>query len=114
MALRLSDELEGYFRFRIKGADYKLKFSEILYFESRLRKILLVTETKSYEFYRNLNELITDLPKYYVQIHRSYVINIKKVTAFLGNSVLMQNDTEIMVSQTYKHRLKKKSKKKVS
>ena len=106
LALRLSDELEGYFRFRIKGADYKLKFSEILYFESRLRKILLVTETKSYEFYRNLNQLITDLPKYYVQIHRSYVINIKKVTAFLGNSVLMQNDTEIMVSQTYKHRLK--------
>ncbi len=58
------------------------KFSEILYFESRLRKILLVTETKSYEFYRNLNELITDLPKYYVQIHRSYVINIKKLQRF--------------------------------
>lgn len=106
LALRLSDELEGYFRFKIKGQDYKLKFSEILYFESRLRKIFLVTETKSFEFYRNLNELIPDLPKYFTQIHRSYVINIKKVTAFLGSSVLMQNNIEIMVSQTYRKKLR--------
>lgn len=106
LALRLADQLEGCFQFKINGFNYRQKFGEILYFESRLRKILLVTETRDFEFYRNLNELISDLPMYFVQIHRSYIINIKKVAAFLGNSVLMQNNVEISVSQTYRNKLK--------
>lgn len=106
LALRLSDELEGYFHFKVKNSDFRLKFSEILYFESRLRKVLLVTESRTYEFYNSLNELFPKLPKYFVQIHRSYIINIKKVNAFCGNSVVMENNTEITVSQTYRHHLK--------
>ena len=43
---------------------------------------------------------------YFVQVHRSYIINIKKVAAFLGDSVLMQNNVEIPVSQTYRNKLK--------
>lgn len=106
LALRLSDELEGYFHFKVKGSDFRLKFSEILYFESRLRKVLLVAESQTYEFYNSLNELIPKLPTYFVQIHRSYIINIKKVRAFCGNSVVMENNTEITVSQTYRQHLK--------
>ncbi len=106
LALRLADQLEGCFQFKVNGFNYGQKFSEILYFESRLRKILLVTEARDFEFYQKLNELVSDLPMYFVQVHRSYIINIKKVAAFLGDSVLMQNNVEIPVSQTYRNKLK--------
>ena len=106
LALRLSDQLEGYFHFKIKGRDYKLRFSQILYFESRLRKIVLVTDRNDFEFYSNLNELLPKLPEYFVQIHRSYIVNAKKVAAFLGNSVVMENGAEIVVSHTFRKPLK--------
>ena len=106
LALQLADQLEGYFRFSIKGADYKLKYGEILYLESRLRKIFLVTQKGNFEFYGNFNEQIDELPRYFVQIHRSYIVNINRVMAYLGNSVLMENSDELIVSQTYRNRLK--------
>lgn len=106
LALRLTNQLEGAFHFKIKNTNFKLKYSDILYFESMLRKILLVTQNGRFEFYGNLNELADQLPEYFVQIHRSYIINTKMIKAFLGNSVLMQNDVEIAVSQTYRSKLK--------
>lgn len=106
LALRLTNQLEGVFHFKIKKNNFKLKYRDILYFESMLRKILLVTQNGHFEFYGNLNELTDQLPEYFVQIHRSYIINSKMIKAFLGNSVLMQNDVEITVSQPYRNKLK--------
>lgn len=70
----------------------KLFLDEIDYFESQGNYLLIYTETNCYKSHQSLTEMEEKLPEgFFCRIHRSFLIAVKKVTAFGGSSVTIQN-----------------------
>ncbi|HKK60204.1 MAG TPA: LytTR family DNA-binding domain-containing protein [Salinivirga sp.] len=63
--------------------NYKLAYDEILFIESLDNYVKVQTQDHSYVCYEKLSDFETALPEtIFLRIHRSYIINIKKVKAF--------------------------------
>lgn len=76
-----------------KGQVIKLRFETINYMESAGRKIYIYSSSGSYETYSTMNEMMEQLPKYFYKCHRSFIVNLYKVTSItkLGLSILENN-----------------------
>ena len=80
---RLLEELNrrealGYYKIRHKsdGGNMRLPLADILYFESKDKFILAVTEEDAFEFRGQLSSVGDDLKeKGFIRIHRSYLVN---------------------------------------
>lgn len=66
----------------------KVKFSEVLYIEGLKDYVIIRTEKGRVITLQTMKSLEDKLPsKYFRRIHRSYIINIEKVDAIMGNMV---------------------------
>ena len=79
----------------------KLFLDEIDYFESQGNYLLIYTETDCYKTYLALTEMEEKLPEgLFYRIHRSFLIAIKKITAFNSSSVSIKNK-ELPIGRLY-------------
>ncbi|OUQ25941.1 LytTR family DNA-binding domain-containing protein [Massilimicrobiota sp. An134] len=91
---------DDYFSFKIRGHIYKLKMSDILYFEGSNRKVKIVLRNEIIEFYSSLQEVFEQVKdrKFYF-VHKSYLINYEKVIVFKYDELIMLNGNHIPISQ---------------
>ena len=83
-------------------------YSKILYFESRAKKIFVITESCEYSVYDTLDNLEKILPKNFVRCHRSFIVavsEIKKIM-FSQNTIVLENGILIPLSRSYKSAMK--------
>ena len=79
----------------------KLYFDEILYFESQGNYLIIYTETDCFKTHQSITEMIEKLPEgLFCRIHRSFLIAIKKITAFNSSSVFIKNK-ELPIGRFY-------------
>ena len=73
-----------------KGQIIKLKYEEINYMESAGRKICIYSTSGNFETSSTMDDMMKQLPEYFYKCHRSYIVNLYKVTSItkLGISVL--------------------------
>ena len=100
----------GIFTFRQKAKEYSLPFEKILLFESRNKKIFVRTEIQEFEFYSTLDSVLQTAPDCFVQIHKSFVVNISRiVSADYGAMTVEFDDGSVaFISRTYKNELKER------
>lgn len=85
-----------------KGAMVKLFFDEILYLKSSHVYIEIVLKNKKTHVVRgSLNDIINNLNDKFVQVHRSYIVNIDFLQKIDNNALVIQ-DVSIPVSKKYK------------
>lgn len=78
--------------------DYKL----LIYIESRADYLILKTEDDEEIITREkISHIIKRLPNHFVRIHRSFIVNRTKVTAY-NNEEVQIGSLELPVSRTYK------------
>ncbi len=83
-----------------KGYDViKVDIKDILYFESKRKKIKIVTHSGEDYFYGTLERVREHLPKIFTLPHRSFLINFHKVERITKEFVIMKNGIEIPISQ---------------
>ena len=89
--------------FTLKNMDgtWRFRYSDILYFYSDRRKVILVTEKGEYSFYARLDEIEEQLSPDFVRIHQRYLINPTAVDFFCGESVTV-NGRELPCSRRYR------------
>lgn len=69
-----------YLNLRIGDSVRKIKFSEILYAESRSHELTIHTKSEDVVLRMSLSELEAGLPaKEFVKIHRSYIVNLQMI-----------------------------------
>ena len=100
--LKKIDKGKKYFEFGINKNVYRVKFNEIVYFQSDKRKIILVTINERLEFYGNLTAIYKNLPEEYIRVHKSYIINNNYASEYTYEWVKMLNDEIIMISKPYR------------
>ena len=85
-----------------------IPYSQIIFFESRNKKVYINTGYEEYAFYDTLDNIESRIGDGFVRCHRSYIIaksRIKKVM-LSQNTVLLEDDYSIPLSRSYKSVLK--------
>lgn len=101
---------EALFRFKLKAREYSVPYERIILFESCHKKIVVRTEVQEFEYYGTLESIISSAPENFVQIYKSFVININHVicTDFGKMTVSLSDGSEAYISRTFKSKLKEK------
>lgn len=83
----------------------KVKVEDILFAEAQRNYTLIKTKVETYLLSLTLKTVINRLTyPYFVQSHRSYLLNLKHITGFEGNRVFI-DDNEIPVGKNYRQAL---------
>lgn len=81
---------------------------KIIYISSDKRRLTIHTRDGEIVFYGKLSEVTGELAEGFVQIHRSYTVNMRSVKAFRNwSGVMLSDGTELPVGKTFVERLKR-------
>ncbi|WP_194191281.1 LytR/AlgR family response regulator transcription factor [Clostridium chrysemydis] len=89
----------------IKSGSIISKFNiyDIIYFESKLRQIILTKANgETFSFYDKLNEIEEILStKSFVRCHKSYLVNMHYIDSIDGTNIITNSNLEIPISRFY-------------
>lgn len=98
------------FVYRKKGQIDRCRLEDILYFESQLRKTIVVTTQKEDEFYAPLKDVYEELKdKKFFYCHKSILVNYDRVAEFHYDSLVMDNGTTLEISQSKRKEVRRLS-----
>ena len=82
----------------------KISISNIRYIEamSEYLKVYLEGEAKPIITLLSMKKMEERLPDYFMRIHRSYIINLKKIQEVNKNRIIMDADTYLPIGDMYK------------
>lgn len=79
---------------------YKVKLSDILYFEHHGRKVTITTLDRKDEFYDSMDRVYSEVQnKKFLYIQKSVIVNYKYIKEFHSDSVVMTDNMEFAISQ---------------
>lgn len=107
-AIKIIKRKKERFEFHQGKEYYYIPMGDILYFESKGRKIKIVTLQDSYEFYGRLKEIMKHLSEDFVTIHKSYIINKEHVLRYTYEMVELENGTILTISQVNRKQVREK------
>lgn len=91
----------NFFFVKSEGKKVKVNFQEILYIEGLRDYVNIKTTAEEFIILENLKNLENLLPKYFKRIHKSYIVNLQKITSIDGNKVFIEK-IPINIGETYK------------
>ena len=94
-------EENDFFFVKSEGKKIKVNFQEILYIEGLRDYVNIKTTAEEFIILENLKNLENLLPKYFKRIHKSYIVNLQKITSIDGNKVFIEK-IPINIGETYK------------
>ena len=94
----------SYYTCETKQGKSLIPYDEILYFESRERRIFLCTNSRQLPFYDTLERLAGTLPKQFLRCHKGFVVNTDNIerVVFSENMLHLRGGFQIPVSRSYK------------
>jgi DNA-binding LytR/AlgR family response regulator len=96
-------EKEEFITIRAERKNIRVNVKDILWVRSLKDYVQIYTLSDKYITQVTMGELEQNLPeKYFLRIHRSYIINISRVTAFTVHDVEI-NDVELPIGGSYKN-----------
>jgi DNA-binding LytR/AlgR family response regulator len=98
-ALELSGSGDLNFQFKSKGDIVRLPYSSIVYFHSRDKKIIVSLRDDTFVFYGKLSEIENQLPKSFIRIHKSYLVNHVHIKKYDYDTITMTNEVILPISQ---------------
>lgn len=106
LANKLVKKENNMFEFKKYRQHIKIAYQDILYFESKNRKIILVSINNKYDFYDKIENIMNGLPDFFVHPHKSYIVNYKHITHFKHNEFTMSNADIIPISRNKRKKMK--------
>lgn len=100
LTVELLSSSERVFVFESKQGTFRIKFNDILYFESFDHYFKIATKSGDYEFTSTMSEIKEQISEArFVQVHRSYIINYDNTSHIKYEEVTMLNGDVISVSR---------------
>ena len=99
LAMKISEKENRNFEFKSFRNTIKVRYRDILYFESRGREVFLMGTKNNYTFYGNIKDLEEVLPKFFIHPNRSYFVNYEFVTCFKFEELIMTDGSVIPISR---------------
>jgi DNA-binding LytR/AlgR family response regulator len=84
---------------------FKLLYEDILYFEGYGEYVKVITTNKNYLVRDSLSEFEHKLSSdFFLRIHKSYLINIRKILGFSTNHIMVKN-SELPIGRVYRDKV---------
>lgn len=107
--LELSQREHEFFEFNIGKTVHRIFLRDIIYFESKGRKVKLITNEDAWEFYGKLTDIEKFLgEKKFLLIHKSYLINFYHIIEQQYETVKMTDERVLSISQQNRALVRKK------
>lgn len=85
------------------GEKVSLRYGEIFFIESMLRKLKVHTENSEYEYYESLRNISQKLNLYhFYQTHKSFIVNMDKIRIIKKDRIVLTNGDEVYLSKNYR------------
>ena len=98
----IRQELSGSsYLFQAGGESLRVDKRDILYLESRIRILRLVTAEREYSFYDSLDHAQQELGESFMRCHRSFLVNIDRIRRYSSSEIVLEGDVPIPVSRSY-------------
>lgn len=96
------------FVYQKKGQTIRCRMDDILFFESSLKKTVIVTDKRRDEFYSSLRDIYEKLrDKHFFYCHKSILVNYDRVSEFYYDRLILDNNEEIEISQAKRKEVRK-------
>ncbi len=106
---RREEKEGGYNNYILLKNNQKIDFCDLIYIKVDGHYLDYYTTLQEQPFIERqaLKQLIPQLPRVlFIQIHRSYIVNISYIKSFSSRYLILKNGKEIKISRTFKPRLK--------
>lgn len=108
MAIKIIKRRKEKFEFR-QGKDYYyIAMGDIVYLESKGKKIKIMTPQGTYEIYGRLKDVVKGLSEDFIMIHQSYVINKEYVLRYTYEIVELVNGTILTISKVNRKQVRER------
>lgn len=97
---RVSSDNEKKVLLKTKNTVEAVYESSISYAESSKHTVIVHTDSGDYVLYCKLSELSEQLSSGFCMCHKSYIVNMDRITAFRRTEVLLDNGTTVPVSRS--------------
>lgn len=98
MALKIAKKRNERFEFQQGKDHYYIAMGDIVYLESKGRKVKVVTKKAAFEFYGKLKKIAKCLSEDFIVIHQSYIINKEYVFRYTYEMVELIDGTILTIS----------------
>lgn len=100
---RLFGSKNEYLHYRWLKKDCVINQNDIIYIQSRGRKLVVKTVGDDIEFYSKLTDILSQLDtNKFCQVHKSFVVNGNYISRYTSDSITMCDDTNIVISRSMK------------
>lgn len=82
------------------GGAINVKIADILYLESDRHELILHMSSEEQHVWMKLEEMMPQLPDYFLRIHQSFAVNAKYIQKFGNMNVSLTNGLELPVSRS--------------
>lgn len=79
----------------------QIPYCDVIFFNSDSRKIRVVCQGYEDTFYGKLSDFKDNLPSEFVQIHKSYIINLRFVKSYKNRTVTLTNGIVLSITRPY-------------
>lgn len=86
-----------------QGMMIKLKISNIYYVESMRHDLMIHYLNETFVERKKLSEFLETVPNYFVQIHKSYVVNMQWIRKKRGCEIILENNIVLPIGRSYKN-----------
>ena len=84
---------------KTRSRNVTLKQRDILYIESRTKKVEIHTRTDIIEAYAGIGELEKQLTKNFYRCHRGYLVNMAFISEYSSDSITLNNGEKIILTK---------------
>lgn len=101
---------QHFFEYKVGQTYHGIRYNEIYYIETYDRKLRIITKNKIYEFYGKLDEVYEDISsknKFFLHIHKSYVINYNYAIKTSYEQIQMNNNIVLPISKSNRSSIRK-------
>ena len=108
-AMKVLGSSNQYFEYKVSNVSFNVLISDILYFESSGRKVMVVLKDDVNEYYGKLSEVEGKIKNSdFFFIHKSYLINYNHVIEYTYEYVKMSNNEILGISQNNRKAVREK------
>ncbi len=92
----------SYFFVKSSGQQYRINFDQIIYVESIKDYVNIKTENLEYIILDTLKSLENQLPRNFLRIHKSFIINLNKIKSLNAKKVNLISQYEVPIGDYYR------------
>lgn len=104
---KLSEVQKQHLYFRTKQGLQKVDIHKIWYMEKNLRNTILFTASKIFQTSQKIEELLEQLPPYFVICHRSYAVNLQVVQSVQRTKLKLPDGTFLPIGRSHYEEVKR-------